>query len=82
MRPMKTHVYHHQMMRYRSNLNFSRSAKILDSLPSKQQEEEESKRQRRERKKEKKEKAAEEEAEVDVDVAAMMGFGGFGSSKK
>ncbi|KAI8025365.1 hypothetical protein LOK49_LG02G01452 [Camellia lanceoleosa] len=66
---------------YRSNLNFSRSGKILDSLPSKQ-EEEESKRQRRERKKEKKEKAAEEEAEVDVDVAAMMGFGGFGSSKK
>ncbi|THG14967.1 hypothetical protein TEA_018976 [Camellia sinensis var. sinensis] len=64
-------------IRYRSNLNFSRSAKILDSLPSKQQEEEESKRQRRERKKEKKEKAAEEEAEVDVDVAAMMGFGGF-----
>jgi len=48
-----------------------------------QQEEEERKRQRRERKKEKKkEKAAEEEPEVDPDVAAMMGFGGFGSSKK
>ncbi|CAK9139126.1 unnamed protein product [Ilex paraguariensis] len=47
-----------------------------------QQEEEERKRQRRERKKEKKEKAAEEEIEVDPDVAAMMGFGGFGSSKK
>lgn len=29
-----------------------------------------------------KEKAAEEEPEVDPDVAAMMGFGGFGSSKK
>ncbi|CAK9139127.1 unnamed protein product [Ilex paraguariensis] len=29
-----------------------------------------------------KEKAAEEEIEVDPDVAAMMGFGGFGSSKK
>ncbi|XP_058189944.1 uncharacterized protein LOC131307458 [Rhododendron vialii] len=48
-----------------------------------QQEEEERKRQRRERKKEKKkEKAAEEEPELDPDVAAMMGFGGFGSSKK
>lgn len=29
-----------------------------------------------------KEKAAEEEPEIDPDVAAMMGFGGFGSSKK
>ncbi|XP_076910122.1 uncharacterized protein LOC143567635 [Bidens hawaiensis] len=48
-----------------------------------QQEEEERKRQKRERKKEKKkEKALEEEIEVDPDVAAMMGFGGFGSSKK
>uniref|UniRef100_A0A803PWA4 Protein phosphatase n=1 Tax=Cannabis sativa TaxID=3483 RepID=A0A803PWA4_CANSA len=48
-----------------------------------QQEEEERKRQRREKKKEKKkEKAAEEEPEMDPDVAAMMGFGGFGSSKK
>ncbi|WOG86852.1 hypothetical protein DCAR_0206071 [Daucus carota subsp. sativus] len=48
-----------------------------------QQEEEEKKRQRRERKKEKKkEKASEEEVEMDPDVAAMMGFGGFGSSKK
>ncbi|GFY89035.1 C2H2 and C2HC zinc fingers superfamily protein [Actinidia rufa] len=48
-----------------------------------QQEEEERKRQRREKKKEKKkEKAAEEETEMDPDVAAMMGFGGFRSSKK
>ncbi|KAF5739995.1 zinc finger matrin-type protein 2 [Tripterygium wilfordii] len=49
-----------------------------------QQEDEERKRQRREKKKEKKkEKAtAEEETELDPDVAAMMGFGGFGSSKK
>lgn len=31
---------------------------------------------------EQKEKAVEEEIEVDPDVAAMMGFGGFGSSKK
>ncbi|XP_047342219.1 zinc finger matrin-type protein 2-like [Impatiens glandulifera] len=50
-----------------------------------QQEEEERKRQRREKKKEKKkEMLAEEETtkEIDPDVAAMMGFGGFGSSKK
>ncbi|GMH10429.1 hypothetical protein Nepgr_012270 [Nepenthes gracilis] len=48
-----------------------------------QQEEEERKRQRRERKKEKKkEKVADEETEMDPDVAAMMGFGGFRSSKK
>ncbi|GFZ07214.1 C2H2 and C2HC zinc fingers superfamily protein [Actinidia rufa] len=48
-----------------------------------QQEEEERKRQRREKKKEKKkEKAADEETEMDPDVAAMMGFGGFRSSKK
>lgn len=48
-----------------------------------QQEEEERKRQRRERKKEKKkEKAVEEEPEVDEDMAAMMGFGGFRSTKK
>lgn len=48
-----------------------------------QQEEEERKRQRRERKKEKKkEKVVEEEIEADPDVATMMGFGGFGSSKK
>ncbi|XP_059648437.1 uncharacterized protein LOC132294553 [Cornus florida] len=48
-----------------------------------QQEEEERKLQRREKKKEKKKaKDAEEETEFDPDVAAMMGFGGFGSSKK
>lgn len=48
-----------------------------------QQEEEERKRLRKERKKEKKkEKAAEEVEDVDPDVAAMMGFGGFRSSKK
>ncbi|KNA23312.1 hypothetical protein SOVF_025940 [Spinacia oleracea] len=48
-----------------------------------QQEEEEIKRQRRERKKEKKkEKAVVDEPETDIEVAAMMGFGGFGSSKK
>lgn len=29
-----------------------------------------------------KEKVDEEEIEIDPDVAAMMGFGGFGSSKK
>ncbi|KAG0473384.1 hypothetical protein HPP92_014737 [Vanilla planifolia] len=54
-----------------------------DRIMKQQEEEEERKRQRRERKKEKKkEKAAEEEPEVDADVAAMMGFGGFRSSKK
>ncbi|KMT13824.1 hypothetical protein BVRB_4g076700 [Beta vulgaris subsp. vulgaris] len=55
-----------------------------DRILKQQEEEEERKRQRRERKKEKKkEKAAgEEEPEMDPDVAAMMGFGGFGSSKK
>ncbi|XP_068663463.1 uncharacterized protein [Aristolochia californica] len=49
-----------------------------------QQEEEERKRERIERKKEKKKvKAAEENAgEEDPDVAALMGFGGFRSSKK
>lgn len=61
------------------------SERDLDErIMKQQQEEEERKRQRRERKKEKKkEKAAEDEVEdVDPDVAAMMGFGGFGSSKK
>ncbi|KAK6233258.1 hypothetical protein SCA6_003331 [Theobroma cacao] len=60
------------------------SEQDLDERIIKQQEEEEErKRQRRERKKEKKkEKAAEEEPEIDPDVAAMMGFGGFRSSKK
>ncbi|KAJ6974000.1 zinc finger matrin-type protein 2 [Populus alba x Populus x berolinensis] len=37
----------------------------------------------RKKKEKKKEKAAEEEeADIDPDIAAMMGFGGFGSSKK
>ncbi|XP_073126830.1 uncharacterized protein [Henckelia pumila] len=48
-----------------------------------QQEEDERKRLKREKKKEKKkEKAVEEDPEIDPDIAAMMGFGGFGSSKK
>ncbi|CAH2054937.1 unnamed protein product [Thlaspi arvense] len=56
----------------------------LDERIRKQQEEEEElKRQRREKKKEKKaRKAMEEEPEMDPEVAEMMGFGGFGSSKK
>ncbi|KAI9185394.1 hypothetical protein LWI28_006796 [Acer negundo] len=58
----------------------------LDERIMKQQEEEEErKRERREKKKEKKkEKLAEEEAEteMDPDIAAMMGFGSFHSSKK
>ncbi|KAK6911634.1 hypothetical protein RJ641_023727 [Dillenia turbinata] len=54
-----------------------------ERLLKQQQEEEERRRQRRERKKEKKkEKVVEEEPELDPDVAAMMGFGGFRSSKK
>ncbi|ESQ49485.1 hypothetical protein EUTSA_v10022198mg, partial [Eutrema salsugineum] len=56
----------------------------LDERIRKQQEEEEElKRQRREKKKEKKKgKVMEEEPEMDPEVAEMMGFGGFGSSKK
>lgn len=46
-----------------------------------QQEEEERKRLRREKKKEKKKEAV-EEPEMDPDVAALMGFGGFRSSNK
>ncbi|XP_073308805.1 uncharacterized protein [Primulina huaijiensis] len=48
-----------------------------------QQDEDERKRLKREKKKEKKkDKGVEEEPEIDPDIAAMMGFGGFGSSKK
>ena len=50
-----------------------------------QQEDEERKRQRKEKKKEKKKELAaqnEPEEDIDPDVAAMMGFGGFRSSKK
>lgn len=54
-----------------------------ERIRKQEEEEEERKRIKREKKKEKKrEKAAEEEPEVDADVAALMGFGGFGSSKK
>ncbi|CAN6346455.1 unnamed protein product, partial [Urochloa humidicola] len=55
-----------------------------ERIMKQQQEEEERKRQRKEKKKEKKrEQAAQHEPEdVDPDIAAMMGFGGFGSSKK
>ncbi|TVU41357.1 hypothetical protein EJB05_14865, partial [Eragrostis curvula] len=61
------------------------SEQDLDERIMKQQQEgEERKRQRKEKKKEKKkELAAQHESEdVDPDIAAMMGFGGFGSSKK
>ncbi|KAJ3703822.1 hypothetical protein LUZ61_007527 [Rhynchospora tenuis] len=62
------------------------SEKDLDERIQKQQEEEEErKRLKRERKKEKKEKekaALQEQEDVDPDIAAMMGFGGFGTSKK
>ncbi|PWZ41515.1 hypothetical protein Zm00014a_022259 [Zea mays] len=55
-----------------------------ERIMKQQQEEEERKRQRKEKKKEKKrEQATQHEPEdVDPDIAAMMGFGGFGSSKK
>ena len=51
------------------------------------EEEERAKEYRRDRKQEKKRKVEEEEAQddtdgMDPDMAAMMGFGGFGSSKK
>ncbi|KAH0927823.1 hypothetical protein HID58_020079 [Brassica napus] len=60
------------------------SEQDLDERIRKQQEEEEEhKRQRREKKKEKKaRKVIEEEPEMDPEVAELMGFGGFGSSKK
>ncbi|CAN7107754.1 unnamed protein product, partial [Brassica rapa subsp. narinosa] len=60
------------------------SEQDLDERIRKQQEEEEEhKRQRREKKKEKKKgKVIEEEPEMDPEVAELMGFGGFGSSKK
>ncbi|WJX45220.1 hypothetical protein P8452_32115 [Trifolium repens] len=52
-----------------------------DRILKQQEEEEERKRQRREKKKEKKKEAV-EEPEMDPDVAALMGFGGFRSSNK
>ncbi|KAF2559602.1 hypothetical protein F2Q68_00018225 [Brassica cretica] len=60
------------------------SEQDLDERIRKQQEEEEEhKRLRREKKKEKKKgKVIEEEPEMDPEVAELMGFGGFGSSKK
>ncbi|GAA0175372.1 RNA processing factor [Lithospermum erythrorhizon] len=60
------------------------SEQDFDERILKQQlEEEERKRERREKKKEKKrEKTVEEEPEEDPDVAALMGFGGFRTSKK
>ncbi|CAD5163415.1 unnamed protein product [Musa acuminata subsp. malaccensis] len=59
------------------------SEQDLDERLRKQQEEEEECLGRERKKEKKKEKAAQEETEdVDPDVAAMMGFGGFRSSKK
>ncbi|KAH7440564.1 hypothetical protein KP509_04G112900 [Ceratopteris richardii] len=52
-------------------------------LVKQQEEEEERKRRRKEKKKEKKrEKLLEEEPPDDAEVAALMGFGGFGTTKK
>ncbi|CAL9775711.1 unnamed protein product [Musa acuminata subsp. burmannicoides] len=59
------------------------SEQDLDERLRKQQEEEEERLGRERKKEKKKEKAAKEETEdVDPDVAAMMGFGGFRSLKK
>ncbi|XP_019422672.1 PREDICTED: zinc finger matrin-type protein 2-like isoform X3 [Lupinus angustifolius] len=70
-----------EALKKRKDLGSFTEQDLDDRILKQQQEEEERKRIRREKKKEKKEKAV-EEPEIDPDVAAMMGFGGFGSSKK
>ncbi|KAK2164086.1 hypothetical protein NP493_1431g00013 [Ridgeia piscesae] len=47
-----------------------------------QEEEEKQRNYRREKKKDRKRKATEPDLDIDPDVAAMMGFGGFGGKKK
>ncbi|CAI0446639.1 unnamed protein product [Linum tenue] len=72
-----------EMLKKRKDPSTFSEQDLDERLLKQQQEEEERKRQRRERKKEKKkEKVAEEPEDIDPDVAAMMGFGGFGTSKK
>ena len=44
--------------------------------------EEKQRNYRREKKKDRKRKATEPDLDIDPDVAAMMGFGGFGGKKK
>ncbi|KAI9099164.1 hypothetical protein K1719_024931 [Acacia pycnantha] len=72
-----------EVLKKRKDVGSFTEQDLDDRILKQQQEEEERKRQRRERKKEKKrEKEVEETPETDPDVAAMMGFGGFRSSKK
>ncbi|CAN1161565.1 Zinc finger matrin-type protein 2 [Linum perenne] len=73
-----------EMLKKRKDPTSFSEQDLDERLLKRQQEEEEHKRLKRERKKEKKkEKAGEDqEADIDPDVAAMMGFGGFGTSKK
>ncbi|KAK1319882.1 hypothetical protein QJS10_CPB04g00950 [Acorus calamus] len=72
-----------ELMKKRKVVSTFTEKDLDERILKQQQEEEERKRLRREKKKEKKEKAAEEDVEEgDADVAALMGFGGFGSSKK
>ncbi|KAL4337751.1 hypothetical protein HN873_039798 [Arachis hypogaea] len=70
-----------EVLKKRKDLGTFTEQDLDERVLKQQQEEEERKRLRREKKKEKKEKAM-EEPEIDPDVAAMMGFGGFRSSKK
>ncbi|KAK1295496.1 hypothetical protein QJS10_CPA16g01629 [Acorus calamus] len=72
-----------ELMKKRKVVSTFTEQDLDERILKQQQEEEERKRLRREKKKEKKEKAAEEDVEEgDADVAALMGFGGFGSSRK
>ncbi|QCD98420.1 U4/U6.U5 tri-snRNP component SNU23 [Vigna unguiculata] len=70
-----------EVLKKRKDVGSFTEQDLDERILKQQQEEEEKKRLRREKKKEKKEKAM-EEPEIDPDVAAMMGFGGFRSSKK
>ncbi|KAL2345621.1 hypothetical protein Fmac_006906 [Flemingia macrophylla] len=70
-----------EVLKKRKDVGSFTEQDLDERILKQQQEEEERKRLRREKKKEKKEKAV-EEPEIDPDVAAMMGFGGFRSSKK
>ncbi|XP_008652445.2 zinc finger matrin-type protein 2-like [Zea mays] len=73
-----------EALKKRKDLSAFTEEDLDERIMKQQQEEEERKRQRKEKKKEKKrEQATQHEPEdVDPDIAAMIGFGGFGSSKK
>lgn len=71
-----------KLKKKKSDVGFTEQ-EFEERIKKQEEEEEERRRLKKEKKKEKKrEKAAEEEPEGDADVAALMGFGGFGSSKK